>query len=130
MNAWRDIATAPKDCEAILTIHEDDLYPVTAFCVVVNGEEHWLRETEGHEDDLDTLAGIKFTSLYRRPTHWMTLPETPQEERRPRCNDYTPSWYWAHWRDWHRGHGCHLDDGKPRRPHAQALIDSQGMVNR
>jgi len=30
------------------------------------------------------------------------------------CTDHTPSWFVSHWRDWHRGHGCNKDDGKPR----------------
>ena len=30
------------------------------------------------------------------------------------CTDHTPSWFVGHWRDWHRGHGCNKDDGKPR----------------
>lgn len=75
---WRDIETAPKDCETILTIHEKDLYPVVAFCVVDETGEHWMRETEGPEDDVDALPpGIRFSSLYRRPTHWMPLPAPP-----------------------------------------------------
>lgn len=30
------------------------------------------------------------------------------------CADPTPPWFTGHWRDWHRGHGCKQDDGKPR----------------
>ena len=30
------------------------------------------------------------------------------------CTDHSPSWFVGHWRDWHRGHGCNKDDGKPR----------------
>lgn len=29
-----------------------------------------------------------------------------------RCEDVTPAGFSGHWREWHRGHGCHLDDGK------------------
>lgn len=29
------------------------------------------------------------------------------------CDDLTPRWFAGHWRDWHRGHGCDKDDGKP-----------------
>lgn len=35
-----------------------------------------------------------------------------------RCQNYSQPWFKGHWRDWHRGHGCHLDDGKARRPQA------------
>jgi DNA-directed RNA polymerase subunit RPC12/RpoP len=30
------------------------------------------------------------------------------------CIDSTPPWFVGRWRDWHRGHGCDQDDGKPR----------------
>lgn len=30
------------------------------------------------------------------------------------CINSTPSWFVGHWREWHRGHGCDQDDGKPR----------------
>ena len=30
------------------------------------------------------------------------------------CTNNTPPWFTGHWRDWHRGHGCNQDDGKPR----------------
>ena len=33
---------------------------------------------------------------------------------KPSCTDHTPSWFVGHWREWHRGHGCDKDDGKPR----------------
>jgi len=42
--------------------------------------------------------------------------------RRPPCADHTPSWFVGHWREWHRGHGCDRDDGKPRSPDAASEI--------
>lgn len=30
------------------------------------------------------------------------------------CNDLVPAGFTGHWREWHRGHGCNLDDGSPR----------------
>jgi len=30
------------------------------------------------------------------------------------CSNNSPSGFVGHWRDWHRGHGCDRDDGKPR----------------
>lgn len=73
MSEWRPIDTAsPKDFVTVLTIHEDDLYPQAAFRC---GTE-WLREMEGPEDTYDGRTG-KHESLYRRPTHWMPLPEPP-----------------------------------------------------
>jgi len=76
---WRPIATAPKDCETILVIHRDDLYPVVAFCVTDHeGAEEWMRETEGPEDNYERRENIRHTPLYRSPTHWMPLPEPPR----------------------------------------------------
>jgi hypothetical protein len=38
------------------------------------------------------------------------------------CSNNTPPWFTSHWRDWHRGHGCDRDDGKPRSDLAIAEI--------
>lgn len=32
------------------------------------------------------------------------------------CKNTSPPWFKGRWRDWHRGHGCNLDDGRPRSP--------------
>jgi hypothetical protein len=40
----------------------------------------------------------------------------------PRCTDYSPPGFTGRWRDWHRGHGCDRDDGKPRSPEGAAEI--------
>ena len=39
------------------------------------------------------------------------------------CTDSAPSWFVGHWRDWHRGHGCNQDDGKPRSVAATTEIE-------
>ena len=38
------------------------------------------------------------------------------------CDNYAPRWFGGHWRDWHRGHGCDRDDGRPRSTDAAAEI--------
>ena len=38
------------------------------------------------------------------------------------CTNQTPRWFTGHWREWHRGHGCDIDDGKPRSSDAVAEI--------
>src|SRR3982751_197288 len=38
----------------------------------------------------------------------------PELTEKPRCSDSTPPWFIGHWREWHRGHRCEFDDGKPR----------------
>lgn len=32
------------------------------------------------------------------------------------CTDFAPAGFAGRWQRWHRGHGCNLDDGKPRTP--------------
>lgn len=43
-----------------------------------------------------------------------------------RCDQPTPRWFEAHWREWHRGHGCDKDDGQPptlsKEEHPRALV--------
>jgi hypothetical protein len=43
---------------------------------------------------------------------------------RPACIDNSPPWFTGRWRDWHRGHGCDKDDGKPRTPEGAAEIEA------
>ena len=38
------------------------------------------------------------------------------------CANNTPRGFVGHWREWHRGHGCDKDDGKPRSDEAQHEI--------
>jgi hypothetical protein len=44
------------------------------------------------------------------------------------CPDFAPATWTAHWRDWHRGHGCVLDpDRKPRIP---GKLDADSLRSR
>lgn len=45
------------------------------------------------------------------------MPQLTEE-----CSNNTPSWFVGHWRDWHRGHGCNKDDGKPRSEAAKTEV--------
>jgi hypothetical protein len=38
------------------------------------------------------------------------------------CANNSPNWFISHWRDWHRGHGCDKDDGKPQSEDARIEI--------
>lgn len=73
MTLWRTIESAPE-FETVLTQHVEDLYPVPAFRCGAD----WLLEAEGPEDTFDGREG-KFRPLYRTPTHWMPLPEGPED---------------------------------------------------
>lgn len=44
------------------------------------------------------------------------------------CRNFSPPWFSGRWRDWHRGHGCELDDGEPCTPAGAAEIAAGGMV--
>lgn len=46
----------------------------------------------------------------------MTAPDVP-------CGNNAPPWFTGRWRDWHRGHGCDKDDGRPRTAEGQREID-------
>lgn len=41
------------------------------------------------------------------------LVEVDVPARAPSCSDNAPPWFDGHWREWHRGHGCDKDDGRP-----------------
>ena len=44
------------------------------------------------------------------------------------CSLATPPWFTGRWKDWHRGHACDQDDGKPRSEAAVTEI-SQHAAN-
>lgn len=62
--------TEPAPFHTVLTIHQDDLYPVCAFR---DDDGNWLLTVEGPEDVIDEERGC-LGSLYRMPTHWMEAP--------------------------------------------------------
>lgn len=53
----------------------------------------------------------------------MTDQKTEQTTERKSCGNWAPSWFVGHWKDWHRGHGCGQDDGKPQSEAATAEIE-------
>jgi hypothetical protein len=46
---------------------------------------------------------------------------------KPPCRTYCPPEMRGHWRNWHRGSGCSLDDGQPRSPGGAAEIAALGV---
>lgn len=53
--------------------------------------------------------------------------EQPRAEPHP-CTNTSPRWFTGRWLDWHRGHGCDLDDGKPRTAAGEAEIRAGGRT--
>jgi len=92
MSEWRTIESAPE-CVTVLTQHVEDLYPVPAFRV---GKE-WLRDAEGPEDTDDGRPG-KYGPLYRRPTHWMPIPEGPDPAKAGHQCSKGSDGKWCHFR--------------------------------
>lgn len=45
---------------------------------------------------------------------------------RPLCLNNSPPWFSGRWRDWHRGHGCDKDDGRPRTAEGAIEIERGG----
>jgi hypothetical protein len=59
------------------------------------------------------------------------MASTPEETvTKKHCTDPTPSWFVGHWREWHRGHGCMQDDGKPRSDLAKVEIEQHAAHDR
>jgi len=44
------------------------------------------------------------------------------------CRNWSPPWFTGRWRDWHRGHGCELDDGKSCTP--EGLLEIKRGINK
>jgi len=78
MDDWICVETdPPREFEVILTFHIDDLFPVCAFYLIENNRRLWLREIEGPEDDVQLG---KMEELFRPPTHWKPVPDSPIKE--------------------------------------------------
>ena len=75
MSEWQPIKTAPNNT-AVLVQHKDDLYPVTAYQVY--GQTIWVYCQDGPEDVIEP-GDHHHSPLKRTPTHWMRLPEPPEE---------------------------------------------------
>lgn len=66
----------PEPFITVLTKHEDDLFPVSAWH---DGDGYWARNVEGPEDRIENSG----QPLLRKPTHWMPLsPLMSQPERK------------------------------------------------
>lgn len=72
---WLPIESAPP-YKTLLTIHQDDLYPVCAFYFDQDGQRFWMRIIEGPEDVIRPEEG-DHNPLLRPPTHWMYPPDAP-----------------------------------------------------
>lgn len=68
-DAWQPVETAPKN-EAVLIAGGDVLYPIVASLNKTKDRESW---------DLDVQGAILAEEIADAPTHWMPLPEAPND---------------------------------------------------
>jgi hypothetical protein len=78
------------------------------------------RETDEQNTHIACVPGDACAECEAEP------PETPAPSGEPpeHCRNFSPPWFEGRWRDWHRGHGCDMDDGRPRTPQGQAEIEA------
>lgn len=99
--------------------HIDGPNAICPACIAKLGRQNYIdgpNATEG-DDPFDALRE--------------DYPQVEIKVITPSCIDDSPRWFTGRWRDWHRGHRCHQDDGKPRSPEGQLEIDrAHGLVPR
>jgi len=70
---WKKLEEwTPPMGEPVLTYHENDAYPIVAFCLLGNLEV-WYAPIE-HPSDETLDVNVR---LWRKPTHWAEIPHTP-----------------------------------------------------
>jgi len=97
--------------------------------------------TDDVDDDVDIVivyrGGASFSSSDRfDPARWggaegawaPCLPPAAEWAPGGSCANNSPPWFTGRWRDWHRGHGCDKDDGKPRTDEGEAEIRAGGRI--
>lgn len=68
---------------------------------------------------------ISAPSSWELPGHLCVLSIVVESTGQP-CSNNSPPWFTGRWRDWHRGHRCDKDDGKPRTAEGAAEIERGG----
>lgn len=102
----------------------DRLVQVHAVLTTIEGEPPWQwvttrfrrAELQAMLDVIDGKPVLDFHDVEHQ-TKPANAPAT-----RPRCRDFVPALFRFHWREWHRGHGCELDDGEPQSEEVAAAI--------
>ena len=75
-NPWISVRdTLPREGQAVLTWHIEDLYPVIGF-YVDKDEPYWVHQENGPEDG----DHHDYKQFYRPPTHWAPLDALPEPE--------------------------------------------------
>jgi hypothetical protein len=80
MTEWQPIETAPKDGREVLLfgIWAGEIHGLNADPTIAVGA--WQGGKSDYQgDDFWALTGGDVYACWMRPTHWMPLPEPPQE---------------------------------------------------
>jgi hypothetical protein len=83
---------------------------------VLMTKDHIVPRARGGSDALWNMQPMCLRCNERKGDSMEPDILTPSPDTRQPCHNYTPSGWYRHWREWHRGHGCALDDGQPPPP--------------
>jgi hypothetical protein len=71
-----------------------------------------LEQVMNEDKELDPRVGPSVPCVETTGSTAKKSPDAVTAAERPECDDFAPPGFMGHWRDWHRGHGCRLDDLK------------------
>jgi hypothetical protein len=85
---------------------------------VLMTKDHIIPRARGGSDNLGNMQTMCFRCNERKGASMEPDPTAPNSNQSTRktCSNYEPAGWYTHWREWHRGHGCELDDGQPPPP--------------
>jgi hypothetical protein len=73
-------------------------------------------------DGAPSMADGDWILVYPSGERWRCTQEDFKESFEEVTCTNSPPWFVGHWRDWHRGHGCAQDDGRPKSAEATTEI--------
>lgn len=134
---WNDLGEVGRDCDRHRDLFYERVLQVDGFTDYVTEEPWEYAETEQTPQDralrelvLPALikacgeperrctchqeAGDSLCEVHPPPAEELAYAKSIGAPYTLPCTNYAPAGFTGHWREWHRGHGCDKDDGKPR----------------